>query len=305
MARGVPQEEIHRVADALLAAGERPTVERVRQALGRGSPNTIGPMLDAWWAQLAQRLAQRLTLPGLPDPVAEAFAQAWEAALAAGQVHAEAAVAPERAALADALAKAEAAMASDRAARTSLETQLATAKGEADAHHAALVMSDQRNSDLQRRVAAQQAELQALSSRLDATLARHHAVVQQAESERAAAATEREALQAHLRQAEDRAYAEVDRLRQEIKGLKAQATSEAREHAVALRAAEAARRTAESEGQRAQREVATLRGRLDSVLATAPAKASSATPRSRRDSPKATPAPARQAKRQSTARRTS
>lgn len=65
MARGVPQDEIHRVADELLASGERPTVERVRQALGRGSPNTIGPMLDAWWAQLAQRQRQRLTLLGV------------------------------------------------------------------------------------------------------------------------------------------------------------------------------------------------------------------------------------------------
>ena len=273
MARGVPQDEIHRVADELLAGGERPTVERVRQALGRGSPNTIGPMLDAWWAQLAQRLAQRLTLPGLPDSVAEAFTLAWEGALAAGQAHAETLVAPERAALADVLAKAEASMAVATQERAALETQLATAKGEAEAHFAALVMSDQRNSDLQRQLATQQAEIQALSTRLDATLSRHHWVVQQAETERAAAATEREALQAHLRQTEDRAYTEVDRSRQELKALKAQVASQAREHTSALRIIEQARRTAETETKRAEREVAALRGRLEALATAKPLKA--------------------------------
>ncbi|WP_415750910.1 DNA-binding protein, partial [Escherichia coli] len=53
MARGVQETEVFEAADALLGAGERPTVERVRLRLGRGSPNTIGPLLDAWWAQLA------------------------------------------------------------------------------------------------------------------------------------------------------------------------------------------------------------------------------------------------------------
>ena len=262
MARGVPQDEVHRVADELLAGGERPTVERVRQALGRGSPNTIGPMLDAWWAQLAQRLAQRLALPGLPDPVAEAFAHAWEAALAAGQAHAETLVVPERAALADVLAKAEASMAVASTERAALETQLATAKGEAEAHFAALVMSDQRNSDLQRQVATQQAEIQALSLRLDATLSRHHWVVQQAETERAAAATEREALQAHIRQTEDRAYAEVDRARQEMKALKAQLTTQARDHGAAIRSSEQGRRSIETALDKAQRELAVLAAKL-------------------------------------------
>ena len=46
MARpGVGFEDIAGAADALLDAGERPTTERVRGFLGRGSPNTIGPLL--------------------------------------------------------------------------------------------------------------------------------------------------------------------------------------------------------------------------------------------------------------------
>ena len=286
MARGVPQDEIHRVADALLTGGERPTVERVRLALGRGSPNTIGPMLDAWWAQLAQRLAQRLTLPNVPDTVGEAFALAWEAALEAGRAHAEAAVAPERAALADVLAKTEAAIASERATRVELEKRLAAAQGETTASHAALVMSDQRNADLQRQVASQQAELQALSLRLDATLARHHLVVQQAEEARIAAAAERDTLQAHLRQVEDRAYGEVDRTRQELKAAKAQLLTQAREHVAALHKGEQARREIQVAHAKAQRANAALQDRLAACVAAKresprkrPARASSLRPK--------------------------
>jgi len=43
-------------ADSLLRAGERPTIEKVRAKIGRGSPNTINPLLDAWWQRLAGRL---------------------------------------------------------------------------------------------------------------------------------------------------------------------------------------------------------------------------------------------------------
>jgi hypothetical protein len=45
VARGVQLEEVWASADAVLAQGERPTIERVRQHLGRGSPNTVAPML--------------------------------------------------------------------------------------------------------------------------------------------------------------------------------------------------------------------------------------------------------------------
>lgn len=293
MARGITQEQVNGAIEQLLLSGERPTIERVRAALGTGSPNTLTRMLDVWWQGLGGRLtAQRRSaaVPEAPTAVIEAASALWEAALAAGQVHAEAAVAPERAALADVLAKAEAAMASDRAARASLEVQLAKAKGEAEAHYAAFLMSDQRNSDLQRLVASQKAEIQALSLRLDATLARHHSVVQQAETERAAAATEREALQAHLRQAEDRAYAEVDRIRQELKAAKSQLVAQSKERATALRTVEQARQAAQTAQHRAERESAAAQARVQVLerqlaRATPPAKKPSAV--TRRRAPKA------------------
>lgn len=54
--RGVQQAEVSAAADALLAQGQRPTVDRVRRQLGRGSPNTVGPMLETWFVGLAPRL---------------------------------------------------------------------------------------------------------------------------------------------------------------------------------------------------------------------------------------------------------
>jgi hypothetical protein len=55
-ARGVQQSDVFAAADQVLARGDRPTVEKVRQELGTGSPNTVGPMLDAWFAGLGHRL---------------------------------------------------------------------------------------------------------------------------------------------------------------------------------------------------------------------------------------------------------
>jgi len=68
--RGIGSTDVDRAADALLRAGTRPTVERVGAALGRGSPNTINPLLYAWWKRLAGRLdAGPAALHRLPEPV--------------------------------------------------------------------------------------------------------------------------------------------------------------------------------------------------------------------------------------------
>lgn len=56
MPKGFTQEDVFGAADTLLARGERPTIERVRQEIGRGSPNTVNPLLDAWWGSLSARI---------------------------------------------------------------------------------------------------------------------------------------------------------------------------------------------------------------------------------------------------------
>jgi hypothetical protein len=56
VARGIDEAAVFEVADRLLSQGHRPTIERVRRELGRGSPNTVNRHLDEWWASLAERM---------------------------------------------------------------------------------------------------------------------------------------------------------------------------------------------------------------------------------------------------------
>jgi len=80
--RGITASDVDRAADALLRAGERPTIEKVRRTIGRGSPNTINPLLDQWWSRLAGRLdAGPAALHRLPEPVAHAAEGLWLQAL--------------------------------------------------------------------------------------------------------------------------------------------------------------------------------------------------------------------------------
>ncbi len=80
--RGVTSRDVEVAADALLRLGERPTIERVRERIGRGSPNTINPALDAWWRRLGARLdAGPAALHRLPESVAHVAEALWMQAL--------------------------------------------------------------------------------------------------------------------------------------------------------------------------------------------------------------------------------
>ena len=52
MARGITESDVHTAADEIVAAGKRPTVERIRAHLGTGSPNTVTRWLETWWQGL-------------------------------------------------------------------------------------------------------------------------------------------------------------------------------------------------------------------------------------------------------------
>lgn len=96
MAVGVPENDVFAAADAVLARGERPTVERVRLQLGRGSPARVGGLLDQWWARLAERLNGETRLPALPGEVSQAFVMVWQQAINLAQGVAEQALAEQR-----------------------------------------------------------------------------------------------------------------------------------------------------------------------------------------------------------------
>jgi hypothetical protein len=73
---GLSQTQVDRAADALLHQGQRPSIEKVRAAIG-GSPNTLAPLLDDWWRRLAARVKVGSgafeRLPGSLAQIAEAF----------------------------------------------------------------------------------------------------------------------------------------------------------------------------------------------------------------------------------------
>src|SRR5271167_527892 len=90
--RGITQSAVSHAADTLLRAGERPTIERVRAKIGKGSPNTINPLLDAWWKTLSARLdSGPAALHRLPEAVAHVAEALWMQALDEGlrRAHAE------------------------------------------------------------------------------------------------------------------------------------------------------------------------------------------------------------------------
>jgi DNA repair exonuclease SbcCD ATPase subunit len=75
--------DVFQAADAVLLAGGRVTIDRVRNHLGRGSPNTIQEHLESWWSGLGARLRDipGREFPELPDEVANALQGLWNTAL--------------------------------------------------------------------------------------------------------------------------------------------------------------------------------------------------------------------------------
>lgn len=76
LARGITEEDVHKAADAIVGRGERPTIERIRAELGRGSPNTVNRHLDAWWAQLSKRISPQTD--DLPGEIVELARKVWQ-----------------------------------------------------------------------------------------------------------------------------------------------------------------------------------------------------------------------------------
>lgn len=91
MANGITESDVWAAADALLLEGARPTIERVRQKIGRGSPNTVSPHLDAWFKALGGRIHDpgAFSAQGAPEHIIQAATQFWNAAIAAARTEQE------------------------------------------------------------------------------------------------------------------------------------------------------------------------------------------------------------------------
>lgn len=225
--RGVQQDDVWAAADALIAQGLRPTIERVRQKIGRGSPNTVSPMLEGWFATLGARLGvdtHQKTTPAddLPAPVRQAAAKLWGIALGTAQ---EAAL--------QALQQAQQTLAAERAAIAQRETDLANReqllKERQAALDEALHAARSQITDLNTRLEQAHAQLIRRDSEMDALqvrlqdLDRQRVLVQRrSEEEISRHAGERQSLVDHASTTERRLMTDLDRERQESKRLKSQ-----------------------------------------------------------------------------------
>lgn len=233
MARGITQEQVSAAADALVTAGERPTVEKIRAQLGTGSPNTVTRMLDTWRGALATRLSQVLALPDVPANVGQAFTEVWRLAVTHAMSVANAALAHEQNAL--------------LAAQTSLtqerklwEIAIIEAQGQAQSAGRAREVAETRLTDIQRLIEQQAGQLAELLQQRDGLQQRVEQLGEALDTHKSVVTAEREAQAAHVRAVEDRAHAEIDRAREEAKALQATLRQKERETSVIASRLEAA-----------------------------------------------------------------
>src|SRR5580704_8073676 len=74
--------EVERAATALLKKGERPTIEKLREALGGGAPDTIASALSRYWRDLGARIeGDPASLSRLPAEIADLTDSLWRRAL--------------------------------------------------------------------------------------------------------------------------------------------------------------------------------------------------------------------------------
>ncbi|MDP4074000.1 DNA-binding protein [Acidovorax sp. A1169] len=235
-------DEVWAAADAVLALGERPTIERVRQQLGRGSPNTVGPMLDGWYGALAKRLQA----PGdaaehgagaeapLPAPVIRAAKALWGRALQHADERAAAQFTRAREELS---AQAEAL----RRGQESLAQETQRLADRSEAYGVAMQAKDAQIAelgrlvrDLQQQLASNQELLAAARSdsvqlRLAAEADRRRQEAKEVEHQ-----AERTRQEERAQAQERRLNAEVDRSRQESKRLSLQLDGDNRKYATSL-----------------------------------------------------------------------
>ncbi|MGB9989862.1 DNA-binding protein [Massilia sp. SM-13] len=225
MPRGITETDVWHAADALLLAGDRPTIERVRQQLGRGSPNTVSPHLDTWFRGLGARIKdpQAFAAPAaVPDPIAQAAAHFWQVALADARRQLETEVAREH----HELAAAKLQLDDARLALAQQENvQMARQEGIAAAMRAMesqLHASNERVASLEQQLADATREGQALEAQCLAHENDKEALRAQLQDERTRQEAARIKLEERAAANEQRWSLEVDRARESAKQAQAQ-----------------------------------------------------------------------------------
>ena len=234
--RGIQSEDVQQAADALIAEGLRPTIERVRQKIGRGSPNTVSPLLDAWFATLAARLglgAMKDEASQPPEPVLKAAAALWEAALQ-----------PAREEAAQALTQACQALEAERANLAQRENDFERDKQGLTARQLAadealqvarsqLSDSASRLEEASALLGRRERDIDTLREKLTTREAERDADLRRSEEQARSHAEERARLEARATANEHRLLEELDHERQETRRAKAALADQERRAAVA------------------------------------------------------------------------
>lgn len=163
--RGVQESDVWAAADALIAQGLRPTIERVRQQIGRGSPNTVSPMLETWFATLGQRLgvagdSGHAVPSAVPDVMQRLAQELWEHAQAEALTVADAALQQRSEAL-------ESAVEQSQAREEQLVQREASLLAQKQAMDQALQLSQAQSQDLARRLDEMQQQVIERDTRLE------------------------------------------------------------------------------------------------------------------------------------------
>jgi chromosome segregation ATPase len=262
MARGITQDQVNAAADAILGAGENPTVEKVRAELGTGSPNTITRMLDAWRSELGDRLRQLSALPGVPSAVGQVMIELWRLATEHADRALEGRFATERAMLEASQAQlaqdrenweirlrdAETRIAQAQVARDLAEHACNTLDGQLQDSHALRADLVQQRDRLQDQCDRQSGQIQALRTQLDES--------------QAALIAERERLDVHARAIENRAHQEIDRARLDAKQWQQRHEAAERIHREAVTATEKRYDSISNQARALEQEVARQAGQI-------------------------------------------
>jgi len=303
MTRGITQEQVNAAADAILGAGENPTVEKVRTVLGTGSPNTITRMLDTWRSQLGERLRQLSALPELPGPVGQAMIDLWRLAseraehaltnrMADQQAALEAARADltrEREGWEARLQAAETRVAQAQAARDLAEHACATLDSQLQDSHALRADLVQQRDRLQETGDQQRREIQSFQARLDES--------------QVTLQMERARQEAHLRAIEDRAHQEIDRARQDARQWQQRYETAERTHREAITAMQNRQESSSDRVRHLEQDIARQAGQI-SALEKALSEAHTAVRVKRKDSPAASKSPGKRGQRKNASART-
>ncbi|WP_159911983.1 DNA-binding protein [Pantoea sp. 18069] len=233
--RGVQEADVWAAADALLAQGLRPTIERVRQQIGRGSPNTVSPMLESWFATLGQRLgvAQSDNSQGsVPENVLRLAQELWNSATQEAVAVAQKALHEREAALQASRLSHEADLEHMAQREKALHQQKQAMDEAMKLAHAQAQELSRRLDEMQQLAQDREAQLGSLRAEIAAVAKARELERKEHSEEQQAAAQERQRLAEQFAGNERRMLTDLDRARQEVTSAKkAQAEQERKSEA--------------------------------------------------------------------------